>query len=87
MNNEEKIYALLEKMYIEFSSKFEKIDDRFESLEDKINNIKKIVIDIEHNHGNKLKSLFDGYMQNTYKLDKIENEVSKHEEIIIKKVK
>jgi len=42
---------------------------------------------IEVEHGQKLDALFDGYKLNSEKLDRIEAEVSKHEEIIIKRIK
>ena len=42
---------------------------------------------MEQNHGQKLDALFDGYMQNTERLIRIEKQVSRHEDIIIKKVK
>ena len=42
---------------------------------------------IEQEHGKKLDVLFDGYKQNADKLDRIENEVSKHDEIILRRVR
>ncbi len=35
----------------------------------------------------KLDTLFDGYKQNSDKLDRIEKEVSKQEEIILRRIK
>ena len=35
----------------------------------------------------KIDALFDGYKQNADKLDRIEKEVSKHEEIILRRIK
>ena len=49
--------------------------------------LKRIVIDLEEDHGKKLTLLLDGYKQNADKLDRIEKEVSKHEEIILRRVK
>lgn len=49
--------------------------------------LKTIVIDLEEDHGKKLTLLLDGYKQNADKLDRIEKEVSKHEEIILRRVK
>ena len=49
--------------------------------------IKGTVLKIEQDHGEKLEALFDGYKQNTEKLDRIEVEVSKHEEIILRRIK
>lgn len=50
-------------------------------------NLKRIVIDLEKDHGKKLTLLWDGYKQNSDKLDRIEKEVSKHEEIILRRIK
>jgi hypothetical protein len=49
--------------------------------------VSKTNMTIEHDIQPKLSALFDGYKQNAEKLDRIENEVSKHEEIIWKRVK
>jgi len=75
LNNEEKILSLLEKMYIDFNK-------RFESNEKKLASVKAVVVRIENDHGQKLGALFDGYKLNSEKLDRIEAEVTKHEEII-----
>ena len=56
------------------------------SLEDELKSVKKVVIDMEENHGKKITLLLDGYKQNADKLDRIEKEVSLHEEIILRRV-
>jgi predicted nucleic acid-binding Zn-ribbon protein len=56
-------------------------------VKSEIKDIKKTVVRIENEHGEKLSALFDGYKQNTEKLTRIEEEVSKHEEIIWKRVR
>lgn len=94
VNKENEIFELVTKMYSEFSKKFESIDNRFESMdsrfesiESELKSIKKTVLNIKQDHGNKLEALFDGYKQNSEKLDRIEKEVTKHEEFIMKRVK
>ena len=67
--------------------KFESTDKRFESIDKQLSDIKDIVIKIEHEHGEKIDALFDGYIQNSNKLDRIEKEVSKHENFILKRIK
>ena len=57
------------------------------SLEQTVLSIHKIVIKIENEHGEKLSALFDGWKQNTEQLKRIEQEVSRHEEIILRKIK
>jgi len=47
---------------------------------------KNTVIKIENEHGRKLGILFDGYQQNSEKLDRIEAEVTKHEEVILRRL-
>lgn len=51
------------------------------------NDVSKMNITIENEIKPKLEALFDGYKQNSDKLDRIESEVAKHEEVIIKRVK
>lgn len=41
---------------------------------------------MEQEHSKKLDTLFDGYRQNSDKLDRIAEEVSKHEEIILRRL-
>ena len=69
------------------ASKVGGLDKRIGGLEDKVQKIENTVINIENDHGGKLKALFDGYVQNSEKLDRIEKEVSRQEEVILRKVK
>lgn len=57
------------------------------NLDKKVDAIDKTVIRIENEHGSRLTALFDGYKQNTDKLDRIEKEVTKQEEIIMRRIK
>lgn len=52
-----------------------------------LNSVKAIVLKIENEHSQKLGALFDGYKLNSEKLDRIEKEVSKHEEIILRRIR
>ena len=101
MNSEKKILSLLEKMYIDFNKRFEGMDKRFEGIDKqfesiktelsgingRLTNVEGIVIRIENDHGQKLGALFDGYKLNSEKLDRIEAEVAKHEEIILRRIR
>ncbi|MGI6698403.1 MAG: hypothetical protein ACOX3Y_07375 [Clostridia bacterium] len=51
------------------------------------NEVKKTNLIIENDIKLKIDALFDGYKQNSEKLDRIEAEVVKHEEFIIKRIK
>ena len=77
---ENKTLELMEKMYSEMQL-------GFSELRHDITEVKQRVINIENDHGKKLSALFDVYKQKSDKLDRIQEEVSKHEEIILRRVK
>lgn len=87
MSNEDKMFNLLEKIYGEFTSFREETSKELKEIKTDVANVKKTVTKIENDHGQKLSSLFDGYKQNSDKLDRIEQEVSKHEEVILRRVR
>jgi Sec-independent protein translocase protein TatA len=94
MSNDDKIFELMEKFYGEFSefkqdmNEFKQDMNEFkQETKEELKGIKKTVVNIENDHGNKLKALFDGQKQNAEKLDRIEAEVIKHEEFILKRIK
>lgn len=58
-----------------------------EGLQTEVSEVKRRVIHIENDHGAKLDALFDGYKQNSDKLTRIEEEVSKHDEFILQRIK
>lgn len=93
MDNE-KIFELMTKMYAEMQEGFNKVNKKIDGLENEVSNlksetsvIKNTVLKIENEHGKKLEALFDGYKQNSEQLSDIKNEVAKHEEVIIRRVK
>lgn len=53
----------------------------------RLQSVENTVMRIENDHGNHLKALHDGYVQNSDKLNRIEKEVSRQEEVILRKVK
>lgn len=79
----EKLFELMEKMYAEMQD----IKKDVKGNSYKIDNLEKIVLRMEQNHGQRLEALFDGYIQNAQKIDKIEREVSKQEEVILRRIK
>jgi hypothetical protein len=79
----DKMFELLEKMYIELQDIKQSVINNTK----KTDNIEKSVLNIEQKHGSKLEALFDGYKQNTEKLNRIENELAKNEEVILKRIK
>jgi len=84
---EDKTFQLLEKMYSEMKEGFAKVDERFTEIDERLKTVERTVLRIESDHEQKLQALFDGYIQNSEKLDRIQEEVSKHEEVIIRRVK
>lgn len=100
MDNE-KLFDLMTKMYADLkagqddlkkgiksnSEEISQLKKEVKSNTDEIGDLKKVVLHIEEDHGKKLDALFDGYKQNSEKLTRIEEKVSKHEEIILKRVK
>lgn len=77
---DDKVFELMEKMYLEMQDGFKEVRDRLDKVE-------QTVIGIDNDHGQKLTLLMDGYKQHSDKLDRVELEVSKHEEIILRRVK
>lgn len=76
MNEADKLFDLMSQMY-----------NDMQDMKTDIKDVKERVINIENDHGKKLTALFDGYVQQAEQLNRIEKEVSKHEEIILRRVK
>ncbi len=66
---------------------FNEVNNRIDNLETEVKDTKNKVIIAEQEQAKNLDVLFDGYKQNADKLDRIEKEVSKHEEIILRRVR
>lgn len=87
---ENKIFELMEKMYgemQELKSEMQGLKSEMQEAKSRLGSVEKTVLKIENNHGEKLDALFDGYKQNSEKLEEIDEKVSKHEEFIITRVK
>jgi pyridoxal/pyridoxine/pyridoxamine kinase len=63
------------------------LTQKVDKSEDRVGNIENIVTGMEHDNSRKFEALFDGYKQNTDILERIEKEVTKQEEIIMRRVK
>lgn len=79
---EDKTFELLTKMYSEFTGFGKEINEKLDKKADKSD-----IVRMENDHGQKLQALFDGYKQNTEKLEHIEKEVSRQEEFILRRIK
>lgn len=84
MNNDSQLFELITKMYSEMQKGFKEV--KTEIAENR-NAITKVESKIENDITAKLEALFDGYVQNSQKLDRIEEEVTKHEEVILRRIK
>jgi DNA repair ATPase RecN len=86
----EKLFNLMEKMYVELQGVRKEVvnnSDKIEIMDKRLQSVENGVIKIEQDHGKKLKALFDGYMQNSEQLNRIEKEVSIHEKVILRRTK
>ena len=79
----EKIYSELQSTKTEMQQGFKRVDERFDKVE---NDIKKIDIKLEE-FDKKADLSLEGHKTNTEQLNRIESEVSRHEEFILKRVK
>ena len=80
----EQLFEFMTKIYNEMQEGFKQVNLKIDGVE---NEAKKTNTKIEHEVISKLDALFDGHKQNSDKLDRIEEEVSKHEEIILRRIK
>jgi len=94
VETQDKLFELMSKMYEEMQEGFKEVKGeikevkiRLDRVEDRLDKVENTVIKIEQDNGKKLSALFDGHEQNSRKLDRIEKEVSKHEEVILRRIR
>ncbi|MBV4415107.1 hypothetical protein [Clostridium tyrobutyricum] len=84
----DKMFDLMTKMYADLKQGQENMRKELSSKIDSIDKkVDKTNITIENDIKPKIEVLFDGYKQNSDKLDRIEKQVSKHDEFIIRRIK
>lgn len=86
----EKIFELMTKMYAEMQEGFKDVKSELKSHGKRLDNMESRMtkIDIKLEELDKKVDLsLEGHKTNTEKLNRIEEEVSKHEEIILRRVK
>ena len=86
---DEKMFDLMSKMYSEMQDMKVEMQEgfkRIDVLENGMQNMQKSIAKIEVEHGKKLDALFDGYKQNSEQLTRIENEVKRHDDFILRRV-
>lgn len=64
-----------------------KLESGQSNLATEIADVKAIAMHIENDHGRQLGLLVDGHMQNADKLSRIEAEITRHEEVILRRVR
>ncbi|MDD4503300.1 MAG: hypothetical protein PHS15_00565 [Clostridiaceae bacterium] len=86
---EDKVFELLTEMYSKMAEQFKEINGKFEEVNRKLDEKadKSDIIRLENELNPKVKALFDGYKQHTDMLERIEKEVTKQDEIIMRRVK
>ena len=86
------VYDRMQEGFNQVDERFDKVDERFSQVDNRMNNLEGEIKDvknrakIEQEHGEKL-CFIDGYKQNSDKLDRIEKEVSRHEEVILRRIR
>ncbi|HSH34713.1 hypothetical protein [Schnuerera sp.] len=80
----ERLFEFMTKMYGEMQEMKVEMQEGFREVKYEV---KKTNTKIDHEVMPKIDALFDGHKQNSDKLDRIEEEVSKHEEIILRRIK
>ena len=83
----ELIAAQVSKLTIDVDGFRNDLTDVKNDMTDVKSDIKKIHMTIEHDIQPKLIALYDGQKQLSQKLERVEQEVSKHDEVIWKRVK
>ncbi len=87
----DQLFEFMTKMYGEMQEGFKELRGEIQEnrglIQENRDEIRNINAKIEHEIMPKLDILFDGYKQNSDKLDRIEKEVSRHDEIILGRVK
>lgn len=84
--NEREILKNIAMKIVDLGQKIENIGQHIGNLEDGQNNLDNLV-NVVQKQDHKLDILFDGYIQNAERLDRIENTVTKQEDIILRRIK
>ncbi|ABN51938.1 MAG TPA: hypothetical protein DEF39_06175 [Hungateiclostridium thermocellum] len=79
---DQKSFELLANMYHEIKEQLSEISKKLDKKADKSD-----IVRLENELTPKIQALFDGYKQHTDILERIENEVMKQDEIIMRRVK
>lgn len=82
----DKVFDLMEKMYIEFSGNFKKVDQRFEQIDQRFDSLEKrqtkIEVTIENEVLEKIKVLYDDNVEIKQSLSSIEKKIDNLTDIV-----
>ena len=88
----EKLFEFMTQMYSEMKEGFNRFDSNisdldskmkegFSRLDSELKDIKRTLLHIEQDHGEKLEVIFDGLTLHTDQLNRIEERLNKHDDI------
>ena len=83
----EKLFEFMTQMYSEMKEGFIRLSFDISRLDSDMKEVKKTLLHIEQDHGKKLEVIFDGLTQHTDQLNRIEERLDKHDDIILKRIK
>lgn len=74
-NRMEEGFSRIDERFSRVDERFEQIDGRFTGIESELRLVSQSVVRIEHDHGQKLDALFDGYKANTEAIQELRTDV------------
>lgn len=80
-------FEQVDQRFEQVDQRFEQTDGKFRGINQRLDTLEKTVLRIENDHGEKLQALFDGQTQIIDRLDRIENEVTRHDEFLLRRIK
>ena len=86
---EDKVFELLTEMYSKITEQFKEVNERIDGIDKKLDGKadKKDIARLEHELYPKIQALFDGYKQHADQLERIEKEVTRQDEFILRRMK
>ncbi len=84
---DEKLFDFMTQMYSEMKEGFNKVNFDISKLDSEMKEVKKTLLHIEQDHGKKLEVIFDGLTQHTNQLNRIEERLNQHDDILLKRIK
>ena len=83
------MFDMLSKMYADMTERFADMTEQFKEINRKLDSKadKSDIIRLENELNPKVEVLFDGYTQHTEILERIEKEITKQDEFIMRRIK